>query len=198
MAGNLLQVGSDHKLRISSASKIVVAGASDPCCCSSATCTQCSGTVPSSITVVLADITLCASGCIWSNNGGSNQYSNLVTAFNGTYTALYVAPCAYQVKIGEVDIHDNVGCSSLISDGTFNNGGVFLDVTLMSDGIEISVSYRKIIGGSGTFAQFFYHKISLSSPYDCTAARTFNNDRSTGGCDPASDAYVAYGGTADI
>jgi hypothetical protein len=80
MAGNLIQVGSDGKVRVKS-NGIVVAGAGDPCCCSP--CIQtCGGSAlkaPSAFVVTISG---------WSNaccTPFGIRYIKTSTSLNGTY-----------------------------------------------------------------------------------------------------------------
>lgn len=76
MAGNLVQVGSsDGKVRVKSNGP-VVAGASDPCCCSSSVpCTDCNGT-QNSVSVTISGS--CAALC--SGAAGTYAWGSFTTA----------------------------------------------------------------------------------------------------------------------
>lgn len=199
MAGNTLQIGSDNALRVKS-NGLVVAGASDPCCCS-VPCSQCSGTTPASIRVVFDSVTLCTTGCTQTYSG--THWSNIVASIDGTYDLPQVSgsPCSYSAIIGSVDIHDNSGCTgSPISNGTTNNGGIVATVTLGASSIDILVSFSKLSGGAGTLLYFFSASYSIAAPYDCTADYTVNNGQVVGDCGSymVNGSAIAYDGTCDI
>jgi hypothetical protein len=90
MSGNLVQVGSDNRVRVKD-NKVVVAGASDPCCCTTpcCTCAQCQSKdcyQIKSYSSSIFDLVTCtnpAGGTEWDGKftGGTNQFCLYTTGW---------------------------------------------------------------------------------------------------------------------
>lgn len=168
------------------------------CCCNP--CAHCTAT-PAVIACVFSGVTLCATGCIETYSG--THWSNISFDLNGTYdlTPDVGNPCRFSGIIGAVNIYGASLCTGLISNGTFNNGGIQLVVEFSASTISITVSFQKLSGGVGTQLFFFSASYNTgSATFDCTASRTINNSLVSGDCGSymTAGSAIAYGGQIDI
>lgn len=191
MAGDLVQVGSDDKVRVFNNDKIVVAGASDPCCCVSGTpCTDCPDQTPLQYTVTIADMVNC--GCIYSV-ATNTSWQITSGMFNGTYCLIQISPCVWRVLFHGpvIERRFGAGCSGTLlftddywtlnlirTSGTWTLAGFLTDTTF-------SIRYF----GNGT-------STANVSAANCTdSAEVTNNNLA---CSTAGDIIPSYNGTGVI
>lgn len=201
MAGNLLQVGSsDGKLRIKS-DGIVVAGASDPCCCDGVACTNCdTGSGASQYQVIIAGWTGCT--CV---DRGVGVLASIVGDLNGTWTLDYdagnsgtilgITYCSWKVTTDLYIQYYDSGCP-----GTPSSSDPPLDMSFRV--YKSGTHYYAVLtigGGGGGEYQLFKNTIDNgTSKIDCASEFDFTNDFTACEENIGGIYGLGYGGTGAV
>jgi hypothetical protein len=181
MAGGHLCTGSGGHLKLGTGNHLTTG------CTSTAACSNClAGTLPQSVPVTLAGITL-ASCC------GRTACSGTVP--NGTYDLPNTAGCGYGLTIPWTAIHvvayDADNCTGSVI-GSFDTLTAVIQFVYQPTRMFLAVDVRAGINGS---VGLFTSQLNIDAPYNCSAHRTFPNDVDV----PCRFAgYNGYGGTGVI
>lgn len=184
LAGDDVQVGSDDAIRVKN-DGIVVAGSSDPCCCSGG----CGCSNWTSCTVVVSGNTLCA--CLWPNHTKVESFSyNSSGAGSYSLTKQAGSPCGWSKPLSSVVLsaYDSTDCSGDPEDTDTANVGVF----------DTGSSYAVLIADETTGEFGLFYALISGANYPNFTSVTVSNLLAT--CGTAVDGISAYatGGTATI
>ena len=215
-AGDRLLDASGNVILDSSGNVILSNGSGDGCCCNS--CGGCTGSKPTSITVVISGATACTQcSCFPScSPGGARAYQTQLTSgsIDGTYDLPFYSgdttSCVY---------YANVSCSMTVNVyGPFSDCTTTIVSTLSITNFDISITFLKDFYGPGThtfqisatatiydattgylftFALFLYDSQSAGSAFSglCSDGEsTFNNLETP--CDSFNGSRIFSDGTA--
>lgn len=175
MAGNLLQVGNaDGKVRVKS-NGVVVAGASDPCCCAVA-CPACDAllsTTPSSIAVTISGVSICSS-CTTPPSGG-DPFKTFFDP-NGTYTLTRASTelCAWNRNTTEATPVIRSYTSGTCATQWNSSTALFMRLVISGTTwtFEIYNNMSLTVSGVGVLFHGTATAVDCSSPFDITNANT--------------------------
>lgn len=197
MAGSLVQVGSDNKIRISSDSKIVVGGASDPCCCTTTgvACGSCTGSTPAQFNVFFSGMTECTA-C--TTLGGNFAKITSGTLNGSTFTVEQTAdPCVFEyieepLTTLAASFFTNSGCTT----GTTAYSRMRITYVLSNAlATRLLVSLEDATPSIFTTAKLF--SVASGPIIVCAASATWTNGATACGVNGSIGVFIAYGGTAD-
>lgn len=199
-AGNRVQVGSTNgRVRVKN-NGIVVAGASDPCCCAPPmNCLRCT-TTPQVITAVISGVTICPP-CI--PNDVEGLYHTWFLDLSGTYTINNSAiVCQWSIANSSTGVDagttvatrwTNSSCNVVVT--TSSRWDISLERVI--DGVwRVRVTaYPSPIGESAPPLTYFDSGLVYGFGSDCTANFPFTLNNATGSCGArsptSSSSYVA-------
>ncbi len=194
-AGNTAMVGTDDKVRVSTANGIMVGGATDSCCCG---CKYLTGTTPAEWQVTISGVTACVctltkfeADVIFDPNGVWSVKNNFV----GGYLAS--SPCAWEYKANFQLFQQRPSCGAL---GSVISGQVSFVLQATALGQWEFDVFQPEQGGVSFFAS---EQAGATDGSPFTLTNNFTQPQTACGSgppgyDPALTTWVAYGGTADF